>query len=598
MAIVPTYDNFQVGVAAQPSSRFDAPQAKNFAPEQLMQAGQALSSVGGVMAKAAQEAQVEVNTVRLNAAMNDAVAARMHLTYDQKDGFSSVKGQAAMTRPDGRSLDEEYGDKYKAEIERITGTLGNDAQRRAFSAQVGSVTNQFNASLQSHKSQEFQSLKEETDQSTVKLAGQAFALDWKNQESRASNAAVITNVINSKKELSEEGKKIATLSTLSPLHSTVIINATTAGPDRDIKFAKEYFEQNKANMTESDREKSVKVLMATSVAQSGLDGADQIVASIGPKKDGEPWQQDVYEKAAREMFRDDPEKYHAVVQELVHRAAVFKSSEGERADGNMNSLITRQRKGAKLSVLESSPEYQALPAKLQKAFSESIQDRNHVLFARSESEANLVQNRIERRTNGAYLEYSNPERLVNMSESAISALEPVLGISHTNQLMEKRRAMLKSPAAVADAKMDEDDFKVIAKRMGLDAYSPKSDSEKAALGEVKSRTERIITLRQQEKGRPLTREEKQDVMRKEAAIKVSVKGGWFGSTSDVPVIQLTSEQLKRVVVPADDQKTLRAQMAEARKREPNNPAYQDTPENVQRMFAVKKSLTGLMIENK
>lgn len=171
-----------------------------------------------------------------------------------------------------------------------------------------------------------------------------------------------------------------------------------------------------------------------------------------------------------------------------------------------------------------------------------------------------------------------------MSEAQVQALLPTLGNDLTGHLMEKKRA-LSRPRAEADAKMDTEDFNHAADGLGLKPYDPKTD--RAALGELKYRVENLIYRAQEAKKEALTRAEKQELMRIEMARTVTVKPGFYSDPVAKPVIALSVEDIKRVIVPAAD----RAQIVEALKARNVPP----TDDNVRSLYLRGKSRAGGLV---
>src|SRR5690242_12862049 len=89
--------------------------------QQGVELGQKLSqtgmAIGQDLARMQIDAQNQVNQTRVNDANNQAVEAKLHLTYDKENGYINLQGKSALDRPDGKPLDVEYGDKFKERID-------------------------------------------------------------------------------------------------------------------------------------------------------------------------------------------------------------------------------------------------------------------------------------------------------------------------------------------------------------------------------------------------------------------------------------------------------------------------------------------------
>lgn len=138
MPKVPSYDNFQTQVAGQPfnpsqpligsapyATAPGGPTPGGIAAEQAGQFGQAATRAGSEFGKIALDMADQSNQVRNNDANNKANQAVLDLTYGPTTGFKNLKGDDALTRPDGKSLNEEYGDKLRERLDSIAATLSN-----------------------------------------------------------------------------------------------------------------------------------------------------------------------------------------------------------------------------------------------------------------------------------------------------------------------------------------------------------------------------------------------------------------------------------------------------------------------------------------
>ena len=132
MARVPTYDSFQVGAEVLPQPRMQSPVAMDTAGQQARQMGAALGNTGNELAKMALDMQRQINQVRIDEALNKAKETALQLTFDKDSGYTMLKGNKALDRPDGKSLEQEYGDQLQQSIDGIAAGLGNDAQRNEF----------------------------------------------------------------------------------------------------------------------------------------------------------------------------------------------------------------------------------------------------------------------------------------------------------------------------------------------------------------------------------------------------------------------------------------------------------------------------------
>lgn len=185
MPKVPEYSNFQTVPSGQPNVQFQNPSGPTpgaIAADQAAQFGQAATRTGEAFGKIALEAMEQANQVRNNDALNKARAAAQDLAFNPNTGFRVLKGDNALTRPDGKPLDQEYGDKLKGQLDTIRQGLGNDAQRRAFDMQAGGLLTQFRGQVQSHQLGEFMSHADAVSDGTIALSADGIKKNYNDAE--------------------------------------------------------------------------------------------------------------------------------------------------------------------------------------------------------------------------------------------------------------------------------------------------------------------------------------------------------------------------------------------------------------------------------
>lgn len=307
MPKVPVYDNFQVIPNTVPQVQVRAPDVPDTVGAQLREQGQAAQRAGNVLNRVALDAVTQANQVRVNDAMNQAVQAKLKLTYDQSEGFVNLKGDAALTRPDGKSLDEEYSEKYQKQLDQIAQSLGNDAQRRAFMADASRLATQFRGSLTQHVAREFTEYQVGVQQGTIATARDQMALDWADPEAVGQSIRAI------KAATAEEGRlrgwsgkqvEAAIVDALSPGHATVIASAVDAG---NLDYAKEYAKQVNEELTPQARLQIKKALDEGEFETRTQNAADEIVAKYGADTSAAL-------KAVREKYQGKEED--AIVQRI------------------------------------------------------------------------------------------------------------------------------------------------------------------------------------------------------------------------------------------------------------------------------------------
>lgn len=188
MPRVPTYDNFQATPNTLPQTRMTMPEMPDVAGQQAQQMGRAMMAGGQQIGQVALDMQQQANQLRVDDALNKAKEAALRLTYDKDVGFTNLRGINALERPDGKPLADEYADILKRSIDDIAGTLGNDAQRQAFSLRSNDILTSMRGSAIQHEAQEFKTYSLSVSEGIQSTALREIGLNWQNTD--AVNSAV------------------------------------------------------------------------------------------------------------------------------------------------------------------------------------------------------------------------------------------------------------------------------------------------------------------------------------------------------------------------------------------------------------------------
>ncbi|MFA7322041.1 MAG: hypothetical protein WC000_11310, partial [Dokdonella sp.] len=359
-----------------------------------------------------------------------------------------------------------------------------------------------------------------------------------------------------------------------------------------------YFKDNKDQIAGTSYDEIGKLVDTASAANDGEQAAGAVWESQGPKGYNDPVLLDKMEAEVRKQYPNDAARAKAGIAALRERVAAHNSTQAEVKAGAINSVMDVYSKTRSLAAVQKSPEWQALGGADRMKVEDYITGSQNAALSRANAMLNrdvLTEQRNQQRLRqqgfGAYLAYSNPDTLNGMSESQIQSLLPELGSDLTGHLMEKKRGL--TPKTLAEAKIDNDDFNSAAARMGLKPFS-RDDHDKEAVGEVKSRVERVLDMEQRQKGKPLTREEKNAVVSREIARTVTVEGFW--SNTDKPAISLTAQDLARIKVPSADRSQIAQAMAKAYQSNPR-PDLEPTETNIRRWYARSKSPAAALIPN-
>lgn len=278
MPRVPTYDNFQTRPNLQPQVEARVPNAPDVAGRQMAQMGQAVQGLGGEVGRIALDMQQQANQVKINDAMNRAVQAQLRLTFDPAEGYTHLRGDAALTRPDGKALPNEFDEKLGKSLDEIEGTLGNEAQKTAFRQQAGQLRTQFQGKVTAHMAKEFGDYQISVQDGTIATARDQMALAWGDAGAVQQGVSAIKAAVAEKGRLqgwSAQQVEAGMREVLSPGHAAVVASAVDAGK---LDYAREYFKQVGGELTPQARLQLTKVLDAGDFEARTQDAADRLLA--------------------------------------------------------------------------------------------------------------------------------------------------------------------------------------------------------------------------------------------------------------------------------------------------------------------------------
>ena len=281
MPTVPRYDNFQVAPNNIGGARIESgltPEMASVSTRQMEQVGQNMQRAASGFERIMLAEMEQANQVRVNDAMNKAVQAKLRLTYDPKEGYVNLRGDAALTRPDNKSLDAEYTERLQKELDAIAQGLGNEAQRTAFGQQAGRMSVEFQGGLNRHVAKEYTDYQMSVQDGTIATARDQMALEWGNPESVKQGQDAIKAAVYQKGKLagwSAKQTEAAMVEALSPGHSAVVQGAVDAGK---LDYAREYMKQVNAELTPQSRLQLAKVLEAGDFETKAQESTERFMA--------------------------------------------------------------------------------------------------------------------------------------------------------------------------------------------------------------------------------------------------------------------------------------------------------------------------------
>lgn len=269
MPRVPTYDELQVGANTLPQANAQPIDAGRG----LRQTGDGLQRSGDAAGQAAAERQKMIDQTLIADAMNKAVSARNFLTYDKDSGYAHLKGEAALRRPNGKSLIDEYDERLRQHLDGIESELLTDPQRIQFRAQASQLRRDFVGNLMRHSGQEFHEFSVRTQDGTIATARDQMTLSWGDAAALEQSRNAIKAAVYEKSRLlglPAAQVEVGTTEALSPAHASVIAQAADAGK---LDYAREYLKQVEGELTARDKLQITKILDAGDFEQRTQDGA-------------------------------------------------------------------------------------------------------------------------------------------------------------------------------------------------------------------------------------------------------------------------------------------------------------------------------------
>lgn len=559
MARIPTYDELQVAPAPLRGPNLGtvaSPELFGEAARQQAELGKGLTSAGtGVVAVASviQERENADSVLRAETALKDE-----YLKYE-RDAQANRQGRNAV------GLTEDTQKWWDEALKRHGDKLGNDAQRRAFALRLGATRH---ASVQSLSRFEAQHREKSWLDSEAAATGATISIAASNPTNETianAKGAILgaTERIARAKGWTPEVLASERMKLTTGLHQEVFNNLL----QKDYLAAKSYFEANKAEIDGAKHDAFAKQLRE--------GGKDTLAQNYGDASlaAGLTLEQ-ALDKARKEL--SGPEEEH-VVARLRQRY----KEQSENIESEVNKAILS---GADLRAVQAMPAFAKLDGEAQRKIVGFMEQQAYTREARAaarESRLDAAESRAERgRTRdgwASFFDYSDPEKLKSMSRAQVANLLPTLGAQHTAALLARWDSFEKNPAKFTEAKIDADLFNGVAEEFKLEPFkNKKSPEDKARLGQVRNLVEQEIGALQAEAKKPLTRDEKERVMRQVLAREVQ-KPTWFGLSSEAaPAAAVLPKE--KVVIPAADREAIRDALTRR--------GQQATEENIRRWYLI------------
>lgn len=567
-------------------------------------AGQALVATGGAASRIATDMQAEANALRVNDAMNQYMAAQTSARAE----VLQLKGKNALDRPDNKSLPDEFGERLDQVVSGIGEKLGNTAQRQAFTAAAQRQGIQFRGAVTEHMVQQSGVYRKETQKATLDTAVNQGTLLWGDAAALAQAKGTIERVVADIARdhgMSPEARDMALVDAMTPLHMGVMKSMITGGQANE---ARAYYEANSAGMSMQARAQMQGVVKQSADVQTGDAAAESAWSAGGPQGANDAVKLFDLEKMVRAQLKDNPDAMKHAIDGLRQRSQAFNAQQAETNAAGINSVFALIDGGKPMSVVMRSDAWMSLPALKQHEIAKSMENEAHARESRAltaenravaaESRQAMAGQKQERallfQNGDAYLRYSDPEVLKDMTRQQVEATRTVFGMEGAQHLLQRFDA-LQRPGAIGEARIDKQDFDFLAKRMGLDPLSKNKD-ERDRVGDAQFRIEQLILRAQTAKKGPLTREEKMGLVNVELAQTVQINPA-FSARRDASVLSIQPDQIKSVVIPGAQRAALIGEMGRLY-AENSDPRYAPTNDNLKRYYLRKKSPAADLIGSK
>jgi hypothetical protein len=560
MAKVPVYNEQQVDPSPLRAPQLDSvvsPALLGEGARQQAQLGGALMKSGGAVSDMAVHMQDRENAdsvLRAEVALKDAYIKQ------EQDWTANRKGRFA------KDLTLDANKWFDEETKKHSDTLGNAEQRRIFAQRTAALRESGLRSVSRFETAETERSHDEALEasigSSIGLAAQTPTTQ--NIEDARANIVGLYTRQAGRKGWEPEVLKDKVLQKTTALHENVIKGMAVNDP----VGAAAYFETHKKEIDGKRHDELGKFAKDVSANAIGDQVAGALWGKHGPKTDNEPVNLDEMETKVREALKGNDVAVKAAISSLRERTSAFDKGVRERAAANAAAVSVAAMRGDSLAAIRAMPEFQKLDGTKQAQMLEHIETTRYVRGQRNRAQADQADADLARKNNAAYLVYSDPNVLKDMTRNQVLALLPSLGRTYTEHLLQRWDSLEKGGAKVLAAQIDADDFNHVAQGAGLRPFDPKkTEEEKAMLGELKYQIEQRIDQEQVKLKRPLTRAEKLQLFQQEMDNKVLVDRMWPLSDPSKPSILLTPKERADAYVVVENQRVKLADIPDADRAE-------------------------------
>lgn len=223
------------------------------APEVRNTAANGIAQVQESFTKAEQAFQDEFDRTRVMDLTNQLEKTRMDLRDNPETGYKTLKGDNALTRPNGRSLQEEVQSNFRASFDEIRKQAGNARQRAALEDVYRNMSGQIDRDVGAHVAQEFEVKRAAVEEETLRLSVLEATSD--DPETAMSGEAAVRAQLAAYEK--RAGVPVDKSKVLGGIHLGRIERMADGG---DPVTARAYLEKNQTEMTPSGLERARSVV--------------------------------------------------------------------------------------------------------------------------------------------------------------------------------------------------------------------------------------------------------------------------------------------------------------------------------------------------
>lgn len=495
--------------------------------------GDGLNKMANVAMKAQMEAVEQANQIKINDALNKATQARLALTYDPEQGYVHLQGNAAIERPDNRSLDAEYTERFADSIAEIEKSLGNDKQRAIFREKAGNLMVQFQGGIMQHVAKEYAAHAISVQEGTIATNIGRMALEYGNPEAVADSVNAI------KAATAQEGKlrgwsakqiEAAMVENLSRGHSAVIQSTIDQMPE----YAKTYFDIHKAEFTPTDRLAAQRLVDEGAFETKTQDASD----ALWDKHGGD----------MKAIMGEVREKYEGKERDAIETRITARNSKERQfqkqyEDDIMEKALDRLSRG------------QSIPTSLMAQL--SPRDRLQVQRElKSRAEANAPARKTDMKTWLAFADMSKEEKaklsMADLYRLAGPGMSDADLKSAAREVQQAREAVAKGEPPGLQLMTVTEVVKSEARALGIipaDKGRKLTGDQEEALDRFRNELQGRIVQHEQSTGKKATQDDILSITQQMKVDTVRVRGRWWEPDTDsVPVARLDPSQQERAEV--------------------------------------------------